>query len=258
MGGYRNTLAIVAMNFAVGIAYRSGLSGILAAMLLGITGLVALSITNTVTPLPPNMQRALTSLPGTWEQRYKDDAKGSTDWRREIWIEALTSERWIRNKWIGDGLGFGAEDLQIGMSAKGIAGISGIDAQREQVLINGDYHSGPVSTIRVIGYTGLVLFLLAQFRLGLLAHRMIIGTRGSRWHSLCLLMGIPTIVSPVIFVFVFGDFKSAITSYLISVAMLNLIRNSLELQPILGRAATPESSTRQRPIGGMPQTVAMQ
>ena len=78
---------------------------------MGMCVIPLLAAINLLAPLPPNVQRALTFLPGTWEQRYKDDAEGSTEWRVEVWKVALFTERWIKNKWLGDGLGFSAAEL---------------------------------------------------------------------------------------------------------------------------------------------------
>ena len=75
---------------------------------IGVTALVMISLVNLVAPLPPNIQRSLSFLPGTWDQRIRDDANESTDWRVEMWIEVLSSDRYIHDKILGDGLGFSA------------------------------------------------------------------------------------------------------------------------------------------------------
>jgi hypothetical protein len=197
----------------------------------GIGGLALLAVVNTLHPLPPNVQRSLTFLPGTWEQRYKDDAKGSTEWRVEIWREVLLTNRWIQNKWLGDGLGFSAAELSSQMATRqGVrTGISGFDSFRENILSSGDYHSGPVSTIRVIGYIGLIFFLLAQIRLSVHAHRQIIRCRGTEWLPLALFVGIPMVWGPLFFTLIFGDFKTSASAFLVSLGMCRLLENNLPL-----------------------------
>jgi hypothetical protein len=231
LGGFRAGVAFVGLNYLVAIAYRSGTAGILLASLGGCLTIGVLAFVNLIAPLPPNVQRTLTFLPGTWEQRYKDDAEGSTDWRVEIWKEALFSERWIQNKIMGDGLGFSAAELAAQMNAVSSirVGVSGFDVHRESVLANGDYHSGPVSTVRVIGYVGLIFFLAAQIRLAVHAHRQILRCRGTEWLPLSLFIGIPLIIAPIIFVFLFGDFKQAASLFLISSGMVRLLENNLPL-----------------------------
>jgi hypothetical protein len=231
MSGFRNSIVSVGIIFTVGIIYRSGFGGMAVSILGGIVGIILLSFANTLYPLPPNIQRALTIVPGTWEQRYKDETKGSTEWRVEIWKEALLSDRWIQNKWLGDGLGFSAAELaaQLNLREGTRAGISGFDAQRENILSNGDYHSGPVSTIRVIGYIGLFFFLIAQIRLAVHAHRQIQRCRGTEWFPLSLFIGIPLIYGPLYFVLIFGDFKSGASAFLLSLSIMRLLENNLPL-----------------------------
>ena len=229
ISGYRNAIVGVGLTFVIGIAYRSGTRGLLLSSLGAMAIIVLLALVNIINPLPPNIQRSLTFLPGTWEERYKLDAKGSTEWRVEIWKEALTSEKWIRNKIFGDGLGFRAEDLQKSYTLK--KGSGGFDLHREQVLISGDYHSGPVSTIRVVGYVGLILFLVAQIRLAIHGHRQIVRCRNTEWYPLALFIGIPLIYGPIFFAFIFGDFKGSVSAFMLSLGMVRLLQNNLPLPP---------------------------
>jgi len=231
MGGFRNGIMGVGLTFLVGIAYRSGGFGVLLSTFMGMCVIPLLAAINLLAPLPPNVQRALTFLPGTWEQRYKDDAEGSTEWRVEVWKEALFTERWIKNKWLGDGLGFSAAELATQMNQrKGVrAGLSGFEAHRESVLANGDYHSGPVSSVRVIGYVGLIIFIAAQIRLAVHSHRLITRFRNTEWFPLTLLVGIPSIVSPFLFVLIFGDIKLAAPSFLLSCSFIRIFKNNLPL-----------------------------
>jgi hypothetical protein len=230
LSGFRNTVAAVGMTYLVGLCYRGGGIQVMASALLGIVGLVMLALLNLAMPLPPNTQRALSFFPGTWEERYVSDAEGSSDWRFEIWREALLTDRWITNKWLGDGLGFSARELQYQMSAKDSGfSVSGFDAHREGILASGDYHSGPVSTVRVVGYVGLIFFLLAQIRLAVHAHRQIRRCHGTEWYPLALFMGIPLLWGPFFYVFIFGDFKLGASSFLMAAGMQRLLENNLPL-----------------------------
>ena len=230
--GFRNTIAIVGLTYVVALAYRGGWPSIILASLMGILGIASLSIINIIAPLPPNVQRALTPFPGTWEQRYKDDAKGSSEWRYEMWKEALLTERWIENKWFGDGLGMSALELERGQNLyhnKVTRSISGITVHQENAMAAGDYHSGPVQTIRVVGYVGLIILLAAMIRNAVHAHRMIMRCKGTEWTNFSLYFAIPIITSPIIFTFVFGDFGRAASAVFMGGAFLRLVRNSLPL-----------------------------
>lgn len=241
LSGFRNNLASVGLTLLLGIAYRSGFSGVVISVLGGIGGLALIAVVNTMHPLPPNIQRSLTFLPGTWDERYKLDAEGSTEWRVEIWREVLLTDRWIQNKLLGDGLGYSSAELAAQKNSRlgARAGISGFDTFRDSILSNGDYHSGPVSTIRVIGYIGLIFFLLAQIRLAVHAHRQIIRCRGTEWLPLALFIGIPMVWGPLFFALIFGDFKTNAATFLLSVGMMRLLENNLPLPAYAKRSRKP-------------------
>jgi hypothetical protein len=232
-GGFRSGFAALVMTYVVGTWYRGGFASVMVGSLMGAGAIAMLALVNTIAPLPPNVQRVLTIIPGTWEQRYVDDAKGSTEWRVEIWKEVLFTDRWIANKTLGDGLGFSKQQLAYQMTLKegqmGRIGASGWDLQREGVIASGDYHSGPVSTIRVIGYVGLAFILLFQIRLAIHAHRQIIRCQGTEWFPLALLIGIPLIWGPVFFHLVFGDFRSECIALLLGSAMVRILERGLPL-----------------------------
>ena len=230
--GYRNTIALVGLTYFVALAYRGGWPSLILSFVMGTFAIVSLSIVNLIAPLPPNVQRALTPFPGTWEQRYKDDAKNSSEWRYDMWREALLTDNWIENKWFGDGLGISRLELEKGKeldSRKVDRGISGITVHQENAMAAGDYHSGPVQTIRIVGYVGLIILLAAMIRNAVHAHRMVMRCKGTEWYNFSLFFAIPTIVSPIMFTFVFGEFGRAAAGVFMGGAFLKLVHNSLPL-----------------------------
>lgn len=231
MSGYRNEIATVGLTLFFGLCYRGGVSHVLISAVIGGVGLALLAITNLMAPLPLNMQRALSFLPGTWEESVRRDARSSTDWRVEIWKEVLFTDRWIENKVLGDGLGFTKRELDAQLAARHgqLRGTSGFDAQRESILANGDYHSGPVQTIRTIGYLGLIVLAGVMIRLAVHAHRMIRRCRGTEWHPLSLFIGIPLLVQPIFFTFVFGTFSIAASTTLMGIGMMRLLENNIKV-----------------------------
>jgi hypothetical protein len=248
MSGFRNTIAAVALTYCLGVMYRGGFVQVVASFFVGLVGLGAIALINVAMPLPPNVQRSLGFLPGTWAEEHVLDGKNSTEWRVEIWKEVLLTDRWIQNKWFGDGLGFTAAELSTQMNlkeAKGL-GISGFDVHRETILANGDYHSGPVQTIRVIGYIGLVFLLLAQLRLAVHAHRQIIRCRHSEWFPLALLVCIPLVWAPLYFVFIFGSFEIGASSFLMGAAFVRVLENNLPLPRYLSSRERRYFSTLDR------------
>ena len=244
LSGYRNVIASVGLTYLVGIFYHGRMASVLAAGLMGGLGLLFLAIGNMVMPFPPNVQRALSVLPGTWEERHALDAKSSTDWRVEIWTEVLMTDQWIKNKVLGDGLGFTTHELAIqqkigAMKYGGGMGMSGFDAHRETILSNGDYHSGPVSAIRTIGYVGLLIMVLAQFRLVVHAHRQIMRCKGTEWFPVALFFCIPIVWAPVFFWFIFGGFVKDAPAILMAAGMLRLLENNIPLPAYIPRRRGP-------------------
>jgi hypothetical protein len=232
--GYRNVVGAIGLTYLLGVFYRGGIVPLIASVFAGGVALAMLALVNLATPLPANIQRSMSFLPGSWDEQYIHNSQESTQWRVEIWKEALFTDRWIQNKIFGDGLGFSSRELElqgqlIEMKRTGTIGMSGFDAAREFVLINGDYHSGPVSAVRTIGYVGLAVMILFQLRLAVRAHRQIQRCRGTDWFPIALFFGIPIIWYPVFFAFIFGAFNIDGIAILMNAGILRLLENNLPL-----------------------------
>lgn len=232
--GYRNSIAMIGLMYIFGICYRGGVMAVFSSVLAGAFGLVLLALINLNFPLPGNIQRALSPFPGTWEEKYKRQADLSTEWRIEMWKEALTSDRWIRNKFMGDGLGMSQQQLRENVRVDATmvgAGTSnsGLLAQQENMLINGSYHSGPVHTIRTVGYMGLAILIIAMIRVAVHAHRQILRCKGTEWFNLALFFNVPILVSPIFFVFIFGEFPTGVAATMMGIAWVRLLEKNLPI-----------------------------
>jgi len=245
LSGFRNIIAVVALNFVVAAYYWGRFQSVAMMGILAAFGLALIAIINQVAPLPPNVQRSFSFLPGTWEERYVLDAQGSTDWRVEMWKQALFTNRYIDNKFLGDGLGFKASEFQGIQVLQGLSGGSsdggsgGFDLQREAAMLAGDYHSGPVSFIRTIGYAGLAVYLVGMGVLVVQAHRLIKRARGTEWFGLVCFFCIPVIWWPAFFIFVGGAFNQDMPLFFFHAGFMRLLQNNLPI-PVL--AAEPSTS----------------
>ena len=230
LSGYRNVIVATGLTFLVGIIYRGGLGSFLASIGGLAAVLTIVAVVNQVSPLPPKIQRSLCFFPGTWEQRYIDEADDSTRWRVEIWEEVLLTDNWIQNKVMGDGLGFTREELMFQQELK-LSGSTqemfGFDAHRASILVNGDYHSGPVSAIRTIGYVGLFVMGICQLMIAYRAHKLIMRARGRAFLPIILIVCIPLIWNPLFFWFVFGGFAKDGVIILMGYGMVRLLENNL-------------------------------
>jgi len=175
----------------------------------------------------PAIQRALSFIPAPWDDFVIRDAEGTKDWRINIWKTAWESDKYIKNKLLGDGFGFTAEDLAIQRSASfGQGGyIGGNEAEAQ--LVSGAYHSGPLSTIRYAGIVGLLLYLILLVGMSFYAYRLIIDSKGTPFQALALFIGVVTITAPVFFVFIFGAYDTGFGETIFSLAVLNLTLRSL-------------------------------
>ncbi len=243
--GYRNIVASVGMILITGIAYRGGIAHVLFAVLSSAIFLGILAMVNVASPLPPNIQRSLSPFPGTWEKRHVEAAEGSTEWRVEMWKEALFTDYWIENKILGDGLGFTRRELLMmedmvtgGGSSLDNRG-SGMSAQQEAMMVTGGYHSGPVQTVRTIGYVGLAVLILGMIRMAVHAHRQILRCRGTEWFPLALFYGVPPIVLPFIFIFIFGDFGRDVSAVFFSYGMVSLLEKNLPVPAYVRKRYVP-------------------
>ena len=223
----------VGLFFVIGIAYRGGFVSVLVSSLMVTAAVALLAVVNLIAPLPPNVQRALTFLPGTWEERYEDDAAGSTEWRVLMWKEALLTDKWIKNKWLGDGLGFSKAELSAMVAAneskKTERTISGLTTGQENFMISGGYHSGPVVTIRTIGYVGLFILFMGYIRMMVHAHRQIIRARGTEWFPTVLFLCIPIIAGPISWTFIYGSFDGGAGALVMGCAMVRILERNLPL-----------------------------
>lgn len=232
MSGYRNAVAWVGLIFLFGIAYWGGAKAVMLSVFAGIMALTFLALINIASPLPPNVQRALSPFPGSWDERYVKNAGNSTEWRIEMWKAALFTDEWIKNKILGDGLGFTKEEL-VKMKEFDDRGnqraLGGLTNQQYSMLISGQYHSGPVHTVRIVGYAGLVLLIIVMIRVCVHAHRLIERARGTQWFGLALFFGIPLMAEPIFFLFVFGTYDDAASKMFIGSGLLDLLHKNLNL-----------------------------
>lgn len=114
-------------------------------------------------------------------------------------------------------------DTNIGKTSYGLL------IQQENMLINGSYHSGPVHSVRAVGYVGLIILVLAMIRVAVHASRQIQRCRGTEWHAVTLLFGIPIIVLPIFFCFVFGEYHTGVASTMMGFAMIRLFERNIPL-----------------------------
>lgn len=228
--GFRNGIIAGFLQTAVAAFIRDRFVGVVKFLCLIISiALGGILLSYSSVNLPFTFQRALCFLPGNWDETAKSDARTTSEWRIEMWKIALTSDKYIKSKFLGDGFGYLRVDFEKGLDIMfGWAKLGANEVEQEQFLLNGDFHSGPVSSIRFVGYVGLALFLILLVKSVFCAVSLIRKTMGTPFEKISLFIGIPIIIFPIIFVFVFGDYRTAIVDITYSVGMMKLIFFSLQ------------------------------
>lgn len=230
LSGFRDMLITVILNTAAATVLRDQFVGfvkiIFAVISISLLG-VLLSFTDL--KLPFTFQRTLSFLPGNWDSLAVASAKNSSEWRLEMWKEVIKSDKYIHSKTFGDGFGIPRIEYekQMAIMMSGGGGYEGELAAQEAFMINGDFHSGPLTTVRFVGVVGLLLFLPLIFMTSQLSFRMIRETKKTPYQFCMLFIGIPQIFNPVFYIFVFGDYRSELVNQLYTIGLLKMISSSL-------------------------------
>jgi len=165
--GFRSCLISFMMTFCA-VFYFEGLHKTrLLPLLLGLTLAGAAILLPNANKLPLVVQRTLSFLPAKVDPIARDSAEASTEWRVEIWKQAIPQiPKYLL---IGKGYSLDPNELYL---ADQFAGQR--SSGQEVILLNGDYHSGPLSVIiplGIFGTIGFVWFLVAASRFLYRNHR---------------------------------------------------------------------------------------
>ena len=176
--------------------------------------------------LPLNAQRALSFLPGKWDERAVKDAKGSSEWREEMVKAIWKDKRYLENKWLGDGFGF----TMVQFKAMQMVGYFDNEpyGDRTNFMITGAIHNGPVSTIRYVGYIGLALYITLLVWILTYAVTIIRRARGTPYFAMALVIGMPAVIDPFTFCFIFGSYDAGLTDAGFIVGMLKIMGRALD------------------------------
>jgi hypothetical protein len=232
LSGYRSALLFAMVAFVLSVLLRGRFKDLWVMSAVMLLALVfTISLQGSVLQLPRTMQRALSWLPGDWDQATVADAEGSSQWRFEMWEWAWNDDRIIRNRTWGQGFGLSSEDMNL-IASSLMAGEGGGTrlggSDRENFMITGAFHSGPLSTIKYIGVVGLCLYYPLMCYMAFLAWRLCIQARGTKGFTLALFVGIPIIYEPFNFIFIFGGLDSNYPQLLFWAGLLNMTSNYIQ------------------------------
>jgi hypothetical protein len=148
-----------------------------------------------------------------------------------MWGWAWNDERILRDRTWGQGFGLSLDDMNL-IAASLIAGEGGGTrlggSDRENFMVTGAFHSGPLSTIKYIGVVGLSLYFPLMCYMAILAWRLCRQAYGSKAFTLSLFVGIPIIYEPFNFVVIFGALDSNYPQLLLWAGLLNMLDNYIQ------------------------------
>jgi hypothetical protein len=233
LSGFRSNL--IGWLFAIALAsfIRGGVRQVVPLFAAGFAGMVMIVVLQTAgLSVPLAAQRALSFIPISWDSRASVDAKGSVEWRVDMWRLALTSDRYIKNKVLGDGFGFDPSELRAQATLTSFRMDTSAGLQ-DYYMITGDYHSGPVSAVRFVGYIGLVLFTALLIANAKYAWKIINSSKKTVFFPLALFSGVVAIYHPICFWLIFGGYGGDFIQAIFTLGMLNLIQRSIKKEESL-------------------------
>ncbi len=154
LGGYRSSIILFFILFACQFYFEGLLrSRLLPFLLVGfvLTGSLLIAY---VDRLPLSVQRSLSFLPIDVHPMAKQDAAGTLDWRFQIWKTVLPDVP--KYFWLGKGFTFSGTDMLLTQEAQR----RGFYSSYETTLINGNYHSGPLTMLIPFGIFGTLAFAI--------------------------------------------------------------------------------------------------
>lgn len=258
LSGFRNQFILAGSYISISSVLRRTWSELVVFLVVGLVAIaIVAGMQTSGIQLPYTFQRSLSFIPFVqWDTEAKADADASTEWRLEMWRDALASDTYIRNKVLGDGFGFRMGDfLAMQQKIMGWGGAFAQTASNEMDMVKGSFHSGPLTTIRVVGYLGLATFLPWLIFTGVEAWRLCRMTSGTPFFSGALAVGIPLIYMPFSFLFVFGDYKWNIGLLILGMGYLKMLeasfkewRRSEDAKASVGETERPAVPTGRVPI----------
>lgn len=232
ISGFRSALANAALFVYFAAFFQRGWKVATRLMLLPVVLIFFMMLGHgSLYDLPYGAQRAISFIPEVLRPTKLnpaaiEDAEGSTRWRVEMWKDALTTERYISNKWLGDGFGLTRWQYHVAQSLNS-TGQSWEDGQ-EGMAIAGLFHSGPISAIRFGGYIGLILVYISMIMLVKMSFRIIKKAKDTPLFPPALFFGIPVILYPIMFTFIFGSYEQVMVEIPFELGIMKLLENSLD------------------------------
>ncbi|WP_035610991.1 hypothetical protein [Haloferula sp. BvORR071] len=251
LSGFRSGVAYLGAVFVVSALIRRKPIDAVAVGVVGALGLIVIIMSGQLRSLPFGVQRVLSVLPVDVTAAARADAENSTEWRIEMWKLALTTDRYIKNKTLGDGFGFSSAEMKAVLdAAQGFGDDFG--SVQDQMLAQGSYHGFHVETIRFTGVVGLlaaIVLMLVGFKK---AMQLVRHYRGTSMFPYIAFICIPFLIYPWWSLLVFGSYRAEFPQFIVTMGLLKWLDNlrlaQMKAVPVaaLVEESTPAPRSRMR------------
>jgi hypothetical protein len=227
LGGGRGGVARLLANFVVGSLLRKRYLDLLVGGMAGIlllAGLIGLAPTD---QLPYSVQRVLTAVPGINLKLRSDvehDAEHSSEIRFEMWRLALSSNKYIDNRLLGDGFQISRKELAARQAL--LVGDYRTGGQMDTIdmfMATGSYHGFHAETIRFTGVVGLTAATAALIVFSVFAMRCIRLHKGTRHWGFVLYVCMPFLIHWWWFWLVFGSYREQYPAIIVTAGVIKLL-----------------------------------
>ena len=220
LSGFRSAMAqVLFLFFTISLIYRRWFFCLLAPV-LGVLLLLLLSSAGMLHSLPFGIQRTLSAVPFLdVSAQAKANAEDSINWRFEMWSWALDDrEHFIQDKIFGDGF---SRDISI-VKANVYEEAYNLSKDQSAFAWNGQWHSGPISTIQTLGYIGISLYLILSV-VGM-TYAWIVSRiyRNHQYKLGILYVSAVYFTKPIFFFLIFGE-SITIAMDIISLAIIKVL-----------------------------------
>jgi hypothetical protein len=238
--GFRNVLLSAVMGGAVSaFCHRGWRELVPVAIVSGLLLAVVVLGQGRWYRLPLSVQRTLSFLPGDWSPTVLADTETSSRWRFELW-RTILRENWIKDPWLGDGIGYTAKSLET------VGGSGGMTAD---VAFSGAYHNGPLTTMHCVGVVGTVFFYALLIGAAVDAVRCVRRSRRTPLFPLAVLLSSWLVWLPFHYSLIFGSFEVQLPELVMMAGLLRLLIRMLDKQALETPAGTSLASAL---TGGTP------
>ncbi len=247
LGGGRGPMARLVTNFIYGSALRGKWMDVVIGCTAGIMFLAGLIVAMPTNQLPYSVQRVLSALPGLNLNLRSDvvaDATHSSELRFDMWRLALTSDKYIDNKILGDGFQVKQRELDARLAYTfGDYRMSGGMDTLEMFMSTGSYHGFHAETIRFTGVVGLIAASGALIVFGVFGMRCIRRYRDSPHFGFVMFVSMPFLIHWWWFWVIFGSYREQMPSTIATAGLVKLLW-------VIHKRETARTETASVPLSG--------